>query len=555
MTNREWFRYEERIDPLYNPLAQTDKVVTHRLSTRSEEEFDSPKWTREVWWVRSALVSLDTVASAGDCVTGSDCEFMPDWVSPFEFDFGESKQINGCLIYPLVLSAHHLLTGALEMELRQDFIRYHRLEQKDRGAYYSQIDGIRVAKLYADTHDLYAPTPRVEIHRHYLRDYLAARKMALLVTVVADRLRNATEREQLEIDEEKYESLGEWTAIRTSVHPPDFTSHGYYRGRSSLYWNLVLEPYDRPRVERSPWPFHGSLPPDIAEVEPAPFFIVDDSLTRLPLSDPKCPKYLFFRREALQKYLKTPGYRVHFHMRNWGAAAVPGGVGSIDVGINSEGLVNAFAPDLAKLKPEEQAYWASFSSLPSGEICEELFRTRMLCDPPDSPGVCELVRRARNKIDDAFHSKWGNGIYSSMRPSQEEQNALSVGPVSEQFSEVCWLAKVLYSWTVEGMNIGTLRNALSQRGATHEAEWKQIKLLEELLKVAGVESGRVAELTGPLRLVNELRICDAHLTAPDLQKIFDRIGTRDAARSSRVAWAACVDTVSGSLTEIASPLG
>lgn len=555
MANREWFRYQDRNDPLYNPLAQSDRVITHRLSARSEAEFDSPMWVREEWWVRSALVPLDGVATAADRLTGTDCEFEPYWVSPSEFDFGEIKQTQGCTLYPLILSAPHLLTGDLEIELRQDFIRYHRLDQREAGAYYSPIDGILVAKLSADTHDLYAPTPRVEIHRHYLRDYLAARKMALLVTVVADRFRNAREREQLEIDEVEHEPLAEWTSFRTSLHPPNFTSHGHYRGRSSLYWNLILEPYDRPRVEQSLWHFYGSLPTHIAEAEPAPSFIIDGKRTKLPLSDPNCPRYLYFRREVLQKYLNTPGYHVHFHMRNWGAAAVPGGVGSIDVGINSEGLVNAFAPDLAKLRPQEQAYWASFSSLPSGEICKELFQTRMLCDPPDSPGVCELVRRARNKIDAVFRSKWGNGVYSETAPREMEQNALSVGPVTEHFSEVYGLAKVLYSWTVEAMSIDTLRNALSQMRGTHEVEWKQIKLLEELLEVAGVQSSRAAELTRSIRLVNDLRICDAHLTLPDLRKIFDRIGARDAALSARRAWVMCVDTITQSLDQIAGALG
>ena len=86
------------------------------------------------------------------------------------------------------------------------------------------------------------------------------------------------------------------------------------------------------------------------------------------LGDESCPAYLYFRREALKKYLDSENTFVNFHMQTWGFLYSAFGKVSVDVGINSKGLVTAFAPDLAKLPENEINYWSSFSTMPDGEI-------------------------------------------------------------------------------------------------------------------------------------------------------------------------------------------
>jgi hypothetical protein len=133
---------------------------------------------------------------------------------------------------------------------------------------------------------------------------------------------------------------------------------------------------------------------------PLPHFFVDAEGTRAT-AEKAGLRYLFFKREVLRKYLDTPGFGVYFHMRNWGVATTPMRQ-SIDVGINSLGIATAFAPDIAKLSSIEQSYWASFTRLPSGEICKELFETRMLQEPPDSPSIPEIVKGATHDLDEVF---------------------------------------------------------------------------------------------------------------------------------------------------------
>ena len=102
----------------------------------------------------------------------------------------------------------------------------------------------------------------------------------------------------------------------------------------------------------------------------------------------------------LEKYLETPGYRVFFHMRTWGQACSPQTDSRIDVGINLKELVIAFAPDIAKLRPQEQLHWAHYFVLPDGEVCTELFETRMQQNPPHSPGFLDIIAGARTSLQD-----------------------------------------------------------------------------------------------------------------------------------------------------------
>ncbi|MEQ9481001.1 hypothetical protein [Coleofasciculus sp. F4-SAH-05] len=197
-----------------------------------------------------------------------------------------------------------------------------------------------------DSHKTYDPTDRVIIHRDYLRDFLSALGMGLLISVTADRFANAATEEELEIEPSENKQIDELTWISTNIHTPDFTKHSSFRGRSILRRNFIIEPYDRPKFERSPWYFFGEDPIQESEL---PSFIVNDEGKRQALqkntylvnssSEIGWLGYLYFRPEVLQKYLQVPGYRVFFHMRNWGVASLPGDRGTIDVGINSQGLV------------------------------------------------------------------------------------------------------------------------------------------------------------------------------------------------------------------------
>jgi hypothetical protein len=282
-------------------------------------------------------------------------------------------------------------------------------------------------------------------------------------------------------------------------------------------------------------------------------FIVDTEGTRARLAEHGGPLYLYFRPEVLRKYLNTPGYGVYFHMRTWGVATTATG-DSVDVGINDAGLLTAFAPDLRDLGDVDQAYWASFSVLPSGGACREMWQTRMMLDPPHSPNAIELIHEARRALHDAFLAKFGVALYPQPEGEVHSASHISVGPVGPDDREFLDLAKVLYNAVVENMSITNLRTAI---GSSREIDpkWRQIKLLAEVFVAHGLPAAAAATLLRPIDALNRLRITEAHLTEEKYESAFRDLGVRVVPATPRRKWNASLDAVVAALHRIAERIG
>ena len=472
MALRDWFQYSDRNKPPYNPTSSTT-ITIERFWQNEEGEFDSSNWRKEEWLIHCALITVDQLSVAAiEIASPHYLTFETGWNFEDEFSFGDYSEYGDIQLYSLLSSTKHPISQELIIELSREFVLYHALHKRNQCHYYHPVDNILVGETSIDSHEIYDPTPKVHIHRDYLRDFLAAMKMGLLISVVADRFANAPTEEALELEQVEDHQIDEFTWLSTVIHTPEFTNHGYFRGRSTLRRNFIIEPYDEPKFERSPWHYFGK---PLTEESALASFIVNDEGRREILSKNTYLGnyiesgigrfgYLYFRPEVLQKYLQVPGYSVFFHMRSWGSASLSGNRGTIDVGINSQGLINAFAPDIADLPSTEQTYWASYSSLPSGEICEEMFQTRMQQNPPHSPGITELIRDARSQLSTVFEKQFSVDLFKDIEPSQQDLCRLSVGPILNQYTEVNELAKTFYGWVIETMQITPLRTALVALG-------------------------------------------------------------------------------------------
>lgn len=562
MQLHDWFQYSDREKPPYNPTIGTS-IIIEGFWRNEFSEFNSPDWRREEWLIHSALVPIDQLnTAAAEIMSPHYLTFEMGWDSEDQFSFGDYSRYGEIQLYALAQLVKHPISQDFAVELSRDFITYHALQKRNPSHYYHPVDNILVAETKLDSHEIYDPTARVIIHRDYLRDYLAALGMGLLISLTADRFANAATEDELELDQIEDEQIDELTWISKNMHTPKFTHHECFRGRSILRRNFVIEPYDRPRFERSPWYYFGE---SVIEDSELPSFIVNDEGKRQSLPQNTYIGnyiengigkfgYLYFRPEVLQKYLQVPGYNVFFHMRNWGVSSLPGDRDTIDVGINSYGLVNAFAPDIADLSIAEQAYWASFSSLPSGEICEELLQTRMQQNPPKSPGVVDLIREARSQLSSAFQNQISADLFSDIEPSEQELRRLSVGAIGNQFTEVLDLAKILYGWVIETMQVDPLRNTLISLGGTADKNLRQIKLLEKILVAKGLDQAQARTITAPLVGLNELRIGSAHIGDPELEPVFQLMGVSTVPETPRLAWNLCVDAVTNCLCSTSSVL-
>jgi hypothetical protein len=542
-TLRDWFFFGNRQQhsPIKPSVITTHALIEHR--TGPITEIGS---SREEWLIRSVLVDADAVKDVRHPADPHVLDFSPSWEDdPLRFDFGDHFRIVDTDAYPFIITRTHPISDQLEVELRPDFRWYHFLPQTG-GEFKHPLDDVVVATVNIDSHAFFNPTPRVTVHPDYLRDYLAARGYALVVAVVADRFATRANLAELEIETTQDAiEIDKNARIRLTINE----ENGRAWGRSSLYWSMVVEPYDRPRPQRSAWHFFGDMPDDGAVT---PTFIIDAQGTRGTAKQAGLG-YLYFKREVLRKYLDAPGYSVYFHMRTWGAASTPLG-SSVDVGVNEEHLVTAFAPDIAELSVGDQAYWSSFSVVPSGGVCWELFETRMQQRPPHSPSLPELITKAIGDLNDAFRTRYGSDLYRTKHERLPSHRHLSVGPVTENMQEFLDLAKVLYTVTVEDIDEKAIKNALpvNQRPKKEE-NLRSIALMERLLQTDGHEDGEIRALTNMLRALRNLRVIEAHvLSSDDVLKEFKSWGVTTLPASRRVMWHVAVDAMTKALHEIAA---
>lgn len=534
-------------------------ITTHRFYSESYRSTEAEDWEKEQWEISAALTPIGQLENAVTSIaqTGvSKLSFSPYWKDAETFDFAESMRLAQVELLPGVFLRKHPLTGRLMIEPRQDFTLYHTLDAQTGGKYIHPLDDMVVLKVSTEQYEFYDPQAHVSVYNDYLRDYLAARKMGLLISVVADRFAKARSDSELELEKVDLKEVGENAWIRTTIHPAG-TTYKQAMGRSSLYWLVVIKPYDYPKPQRSAWLYDEE--PDTSATnldQNLPLFIADAEGNMVTLSNPPYPLYLHFKPHVLEKYLETKGYRVFFHMRTWGRACGPQLESCVDVGMNSEGLVTAFAPDIAKLRRQDQLHWAHYSSLPNGEICQALWQTRMQLNPPQSPSVRELIIKNRRNFADTYRQRFSQELYSDFEPQQGDVRRMSVGPVRGDMQEVINLAKPLYAWTIESLQVSALRTPLATNGIEFDSQAKQFVLLRTLLKkIVGLSENEAASLVAPLRGLNELRVIAAHSLTRDFDDAFRKLGVESVPESPRDAWDCLVDCIGSAIDSISAALG
>ncbi len=255
----DWFFYSDKNKLPYNPTVDTT-ITTEAFWRNDNGESDSPNWRCEDWLIRSALIPLEQINTAVTQIYYPNELFDTGWDGENNFNFGEYAQIGEIELYPLIFSRKHPITKELIIELCHNFIIYHCLEKRNQTQYYHPLENLLVAETGIDSHKFFDPTPKVKIHRDYLRDFLAAIEMGLLITVVADRFANASTQDELELKQVENEQIDDFTWLSKTINSSEFTKHGYFRGRSTLRRNFIIEPYNTPRVERSPWYYFGEIP-------------------------------------------------------------------------------------------------------------------------------------------------------------------------------------------------------------------------------------------------------------------------------------------------------
>ena len=247
----KWLAYAD-IGPDLTQFVGGDYIVTNVFNCRSIGKPTTPVWEMEEWAVASVFVPVQQLEEARRVLTFHDLEIKPHWIDCRQFDFAVSAQVGDISIKPWTFVRKHPATGTHLVEIQRDFVIYHALDKRGSGDKYELVhplDNLEVVRVRFETHDFYSPTLRLEVHRYYLQDFLAAAGLGMVVASVADRFRNTTASEtvthaQLQVPGDVEVSVAEMTE----------NGESFWRARSILHRTAAIQPHEGgPQPERSPW--------------------------------------------------------------------------------------------------------------------------------------------------------------------------------------------------------------------------------------------------------------------------------------------------------------
>lgn len=413
---------------------------------------------------------------------------------------------------------------------------------------------VEVARLLRDTSG--APC-RLDIRASHLRDYLCARGMVLHVASYWDRIEVFEDVSWLTWPEHLLEETADgdrWQGRVVRIHeggmpygeevavihvartdpvyeddvpvldPPTEDNLNYQSWTKrqvgqELYWV-------EGRLWRSEWIEPASASPIVRgdEVESTVYFITDAAGNRENADTlAGYGGWLWFGPRVIMELLGRRGGSLQWHTRDTGSVCCTPGH-EIRFGVNSLGLINVFAPDIACLPEWQQRIWSGHNLSPDGKVSEELLAAQVRADPAKTQAPEALLEFTLLQLNNATMSALGTPILTD---HSEVPSLLSrthrFRSVDEH--ELRALAKDLTRLTTDRIDASALQRFASPPKGQ---KWGSLKSLEGVLALE-VGKERARALTGPFVGIYDLRRADAHLPSKDLEKARELIGIDESA--------------------------
>ncbi|MBX7268802.1 hypothetical protein KIF24_24135 [Micromonospora sp. Llam7] len=392
-------------------------------------------------------------------------------------------------------------------ELSEEFRHFHNLYEDRRAGVFIALDD------NGDDVEVVRTTPkRVQVRAKYLKDYLAARGMHMLLFFEFDRWseKSLGELGMEKQDEKRQESdyrYSRWVAPWEGVTNPSRKTFARIIGkkvikgtenyRPSMGWGRENQQYED---------FIIGVDDDGNEVH---YTSDEEQLANYFGKNPGSPHYLtpvFFRKSVMAKYYNDPAkYRVE------DGHVYCGGYWSLRLDNSHRDYVIVYLGDLGKLSHKEQLYWKSFNVLPDGGVSDVAFRRGILGEWADTDEPALSFKANYERFRDGWRKKHGWDLFKPLKPEDEHYWGTLHVPASENQKEfddqVMALAKLL----VERLNEREVAKYI-----TVGPNEKGIAKFEKYLEAIGFpDRQRFITL---LRNLNGLRSGPAHVKGRDYQR-------------------------------------
>ncbi|MBI5577476.1 MAG: hypothetical protein HY896_14080 [Deltaproteobacteria bacterium] len=392
----------------------------------------------------------------------------------------------------------------------------------------------------------------MEIRSDLLRDYLCARNMGLYITSYRNREEVVEDASHIGwtdnpffqgTDDNRWEGrvtaiheggtpYGAETAVfhvsRTDIDPgEDVPVFGFPTDEnvSSRSWTFGRHERKLFFVQgenwRNEWIDPSEHSPRIRRdhVPGAVFFLTDASGKRESKDTlVRDSRWLWFKPEVIPVLAHRRGGALGWHTRDTGHVRCSPDY-KIRFGVNSIGLVNVYAKDIALLPEWQQRIWAAFNVGPEGGVSEELLASQMRAMPADTTAPERRLADAMASLDEVFRTVTGTPLFRGHPHRLELLHRVHRFRAYDR-NGLLAQAKDVARLTADSLDTEALQNLVPPPKGE---KWGSLKSLEKVLATV-VSAADSYTIMTPLFGVYELRLADAHLPSSEADLAMGKAG-------------------------------
>lgn len=386
----------------------------------------------------------------------------------------------------------------------------------------------------------------LEIRASHLRDYLCARDMALYVTSYRGRVEIFHDASHILWPENPMRENDEkdrWEGHITEIHeggmPYGATTAVFHVARTDVDSEVDVPVLGLPtdqnvshtswtkkdtrrklyRVEgelwRTEWIEPASRSPIVRgdETPPTVFFVTNaEGRQESRETLVKEGRWLWFRPEVITVLAHRRGGSLEWCTRDTGSVGCSPDY-CVHFGVNSLGLINVYAKDIALLPDWQQKIWAGYNVSPEGKVSDELLASQVKAIPADTQAPEAYLSAGLMRLNHAAEEKLGISI---VRPHHQiPELVMRTHRFRATDKEgLLALAKDLARLTADSFDAGAIQKLVNPPKGT---KWGSLKSLENLLATR-IDPNDARALLSPLFGIYELRLGDAHLGSRELDE-------------------------------------
>jgi hypothetical protein len=391
-----------------------------------------------------------------------------------------------------------------------------------------------------------------EIKNEFLRDYLAARGMALRITYYRKRELIAEEANYITWPHGRLEDTAEQHRFRARVFPileggyaADDAGYAVFRisrtdvdpeedvprpgpesdaNTASESWRGQHKGKKLVRVLAELWrnewiePSVNSIRVRGDKVPTGIHYIVGASGERLPsesLKDDDDPRWLWFRPQVMLSLIRRRGGELKWYTQETGGVSCCAPAYSVHFGVNDAGLITVYASDIAELPTWQQQIWAGFNTTPEGGVSKELLSAQMEARVAETTAPEAILPEVLEAIDQTFIRRIGAPLFRK-HPSTEGLILMAHRFRATETGGFLALAKDLARIIADRIDAAAIQTVVPPPPKEKSGS---LKSLEKYLATV-MPPSKARHIMSALVGAYELRVGDAHLPSSDIEEAY-----------------------------------